>query len=68
MSNNRQVLPTEIMLARAMNATRMQGEGIPLYRVAEIIGDELDWAEAEALIGYLEKIADKKRSGDNKNK
>jgi len=46
---------TKLLLARAIRATRMERGGISLKKIAVIIGSGLDWAELEALVGWLTK-------------
>lgn len=43
----------EIDLAHLIRQTRMEGEGMPLKRVAEIITEHLDESEARALAKYI---------------
>jgi hypothetical protein len=60
MTNNYDnLMPTErleIELSHNIAHTRIEGSGLPLQRIAEIIADRLDKSEARALARYLEKI------------
>lgn len=51
----------EAELGRVIEATRLHKGGIPLYRVAEIIAEEMDWAELSELSKYLSNHSTKKR-------